>query len=72
MKKFPAPAYLKDHRQSVKIKGIGNLFQLLKSGIPQGSILGTIFFNIFINDLFYLFENDLHKFADDNTVPVVS
>ena len=71
-KKFPAPAYLKDHRQPVKIKGIGNLFQLIKSGIPQGSILGTILFNIFINDLFYLFENDLHNFADDNTVPVVS
>ena len=71
-KKFPAPAYLKDHSQSVKIKGTGNLFQLIKSGIPQGSILETILFNIFINDLFYVFENDLPNFADDNTVPAVS
>ena len=31
-------SYLKDRRQSVKIKGIRSLFQLIKSGVPQGSI----------------------------------
>ena len=43
--------YLKHRRQSVKIKGIRSLFQLIKSGVPQGSILGPILFNIFINVL---------------------
>ena len=65
-------SYLKDRKQSVKIKGIRSLFQLIKSGVPQGSILGPILFNIFMNDLFHILQNDLHNFADDNTISAVS
>ena len=43
-------SYLNDRRQSVKIKGIQSLFQLIKSGVLQGSIMGPILFNLFIND----------------------
>ena len=31
-----------------------------------------ILFNIFINDLFYILQSDLHNFADDNTISAVA
>ena len=46
-----------------------SIFQILLTGVAQGSMLGPILFNIFINDL-VLFSKDveLANFADDNTI----
>ncbi len=64
-------SYLKKRKQAVKINGILSDFLKILSGVPQGSILGPILFNIFINDFIYYLEKtptDVYNFADDNTL----
>ena len=62
-------SYLKRRKQCVKINNFLSNFQVMLSGVPQGSILGPILFDIFINDLFlWINKADLYNFADDNTL----
>ena len=66
-------SYLKGRRQAVKINGKLSRFLTIIAGVPQGSILGPILFNIFINDFYYIFnEAELHGFADDHTLSAKS
>ena len=65
-------SYLSGRKQCVKIMNSFSLLKLILSDIPQGSILGPILFNMFMNDIFFLLGSDLHNFAHDNNVIAVA
>ena len=58
------------HRlQRVSIGTARSSWAELSKGVPQGSILGPLLFNIFVNDLFILIEKcTLYNYADDNSM----
>ena len=60
--------YLQGRKQRTRVNGAYSSWRDILSGVPQGSILGPLLFNIFLNDIFhFVSKTKITNFADDNT-----
>ena len=61
-------SYLTKRKQRMKLNGTYISWSEIIFGVPQGSILGPLPFNIFLCDLFQFFPDlNITNYADDNT-----
>lgn len=62
-------SYLSNRSQLVQSGNTKSEFLDIKSGVPQGSILGPIFFIMYVNDMAYTCTNSLlDLYADDSSL----
>lgn len=62
-------SYLENRQQYVYLNGFSSDKKTITSGVPQGSILGPLLFNIYLNDIICINPNIKHIiYADDTTM----
>ena len=62
-------SYLKNRKPCARINNTYSNFENIITGVPQGSIAGSLLFDFPINDLFFFIESSsIHNFTDDNTL----
>ena len=61
--------YLSNRWFRTKIETSFSSWSELTLGVPQGSVLGPLLFNIYLNDIFFIIDEcDICNFADDTTL----
>ena len=61
-------AYLLGRKQRVKLDGAYSPWRTIRTGVPQGALLGPLLFNMCVNDFNYFVSNtSLRMYAADTT-----
>ena len=61
-------SYLCNRFQKISVNASFSDWKEIETGVPQGSILGPLLFNIFLSDISYFINNgNLCNYADDIT-----
>ena len=61
-------SFLSDRVQRVPLNGKTSDWECIRTGVPQRSILGPLFFLIYINDLASDLKSNVRLFADDTSL----
>ena len=61
-------SYLNNRSQRVIFQGTESEQLRVYSGVPQGSVLGPLLFNIFVFDLPFCVQSSLRQYADDTVL----
>ena len=62
-------SYLTNRQQRVKINNSFSAWKEVKIGVPQGSVLGPLLFNVSVNDIFWFpHRTKICNYADDTTI----
>ena len=63
--------FLSNRSEQVMVDGCPSKLVNIVSGVPQGSILGSLLFLLKTSELFSILENKLFGYADDSTLIAV-
>ena len=60
--------FLTNQEQRVVLNGKNSEWKRISAGVPEGSVLGPLFFLVYINDLVENINSDVKLFAEDTSL----